>query len=271
MTPRPGAGEGGAVPTRTSPPVAAARPIPALTAVAAALLAAFVVLPGRLAALAAPGYADERELTTALRRSFVGWWDSGQRALSPELAHVVDHWFRYHVAKATLAAILLGVLSLLAVRLWQAARGSRGPARAGLAAAVAAAAGLGLAALLAVMANLQGVVAPFGSMFPMLFGPPSGTVLDRAAAVLVSGGPRPPAVGVMLDAYVRYHAAMAVVASVVSLAAAAGAVVAWRQGLRLPAVAGALLMACTVVLAVANTGTTFDPEPGFLGLLRGGW
>lgn len=69
-----------------------------LVALAVALVPAFVLVPGPLAAsLSGGGFADQRHLIDSLSESFVGYWSSGDRNFSPGLERVVDYWLRYHV------------------------------------------------------------------------------------------------------------------------------------------------------------------------------
>src|SRR5687767_6259633 len=96
------------------------RTLTTLVALAAALVAAFVVGPPTLAASRSNGgFADERDLTEAVRETSVEYWRSGDRDFTPGLGRVVDYWFRYHVAKGMIAAILLIVLIVLGVRIWK--------------------------------------------------------------------------------------------------------------------------------------------------------
>lgn len=91
-----------------------------LAVLAVALAAAFVVAPRMLAGIGGGGFAGRRSLVKALRKSLIGYWNSGDRDLSPDLQRVVDYWLRYHLAKAAIAAILLVVLFALGVLIWKA-------------------------------------------------------------------------------------------------------------------------------------------------------
>src|SRR6185295_15066159 len=94
------------------------------------------------------------------------------------LERVVDYWFRYHVAKAVIATILLIVLVALGVLLWKAflrAGGLGAGRRVALASAGVLVTMLAVFSLAMVMANIQGAVAPFASLLPMLTdGPTDG-------------------------------------------------------------------------------------------------
>ncbi|GAA4604758.1 hypothetical protein BJY16_005130 [Actinoplanes octamycinicus] len=213
-------------------------------AAAAALLVAFVVAPGPLAAIGSGGTRFDE---AGVRSAFLGYWNSGDRQLSPELRDLVDYWLRYHVAKGLIAALLLAVFVLLAVRVHKAFLA------------------LAVLALVTVMANVQGAVAPFASLFPMLTDAPPPQLqqqLDAAAPV--------PAVAVMVDDFARYHVAMAVIAAVVAVALVALSVPLWRRSRAVTA--GLLVLAVPMlVIAVANTGTAADPAPALAALFHGGW
>ena len=263
------------VPTITAP---SRSPIAVLAAVAAALVAAFVVAPPALAGVGSDAdLGDERRLTDAFRAAFVGYWRSGDRDLPPDLQSVVDYWFCFHVVKAVVAALLLIVLVALGAKLWKAfpRSGNR---------VVVAAAGVfvtlfALLALATVMANVQGAAAPFASLLPMLVdGPVDGPVdgdlagtLEQVRQQLAAGGPVSPAVDVMVDDFARYHAAMVVIATIVAVGLVGAAVVLWRRSHRVFAALFALVTVLVTVVAVANAGTAADPAPALLAFFEGGW
>lgn len=259
------------VPTITAP---SRSPIAVLAAVAAALVAAFVVAPPALAGVGSDAdLGDERRLTDAFRAAFVGYWRSGDRDLPPDLQSVVDYWFRFHVVKAVVAALLLIVLVALGAKLWKAfpRSGNR---------VVVAAAGVfvtlfALLALATVMANVQGAAAPFASLLPMLVdGPVDGDLagtLEQVRQQLAAGGPVSPAVDVMVDDFARYHAAMAVIATIVAVGLVGATVVLWRRSHRVFAALFALVAVLVAVVAVANAGTAADPAPALLAFFEGGW
>ncbi|MFD0526419.1 hypothetical protein ACFQ1I_02755 [Kitasatospora arboriphila] len=214
-----------------SSPVVAPRAVPvsgrtvALFGGAVVTLAvAFVVAPRLLAGTSTgTGYADRGALAVAFGEAFTGYWRSGAPELPPRLEQVVEYWFRYHVVKAVVAAALLAVLAVLAVRLWRAcARGTApGNGRAGRitsGAGAVAATVLAAASALLVMANIQGAVAPFASLLPLLNGSRDpelagalGQVREQLADPPAAGCV--PALGVMVDDFSRYHLAMAVIAA----------------------------------------------------------
>ncbi|MEC3919015.1 hypothetical protein [Nocardia sp. CDC160] len=71
-------------------------------------------------------FSDESGVRNGFRGAFPGYWNAGERELTPSLARVVDYWFRFHVAKGAIAAVLLVVLMMLAVVLWRAFLGAEG-------------------------------------------------------------------------------------------------------------------------------------------------
>ena len=258
-----------------------------LVALAAALVVAFVAAPGPLAASRpGGGPSDARQLAGTFRESFVAYWGSGAGDLSPGLRGVVDYWFRYHVAKALIAAILLVVLGALGVLTWRAVLrpGARSAWwRAGLASAGALVTGLGLLSLVTVMANIQGAVAPFASLLPMLTDGPADPRLAATLAQVrqqLAGSHGAPAVDVMVGDVAHYHVAMAVIAGIVAAVLAVAGVASWRRFARtaraerrLGASAGLLAVLLSLVMtvvAVANATTAAHSAPALLALFEGG-
>lgn len=272
------------------------RTLATLGAVAAALLAAFVVAPPTLAGDGSGrGFADERHLIDAVRAAFVGYWRSGRRDFSPDLDRIVDYWFHFHLVKAAVAAILLIVLVALGVLLWKAFLrvGDRGPGKGvALASSGVLVTILALFSLAAVMANIQGVAAPFASLFPMLVdSAPDGELAEtleqvrqRLAESPGAGGRTPPALEVVISGFSHYHVAMAVIASIVAVVLIGTSVVLWKKfagtgssDRRTRRVVGSfgvftvLLSLATIVLVVANATTAADRGPALLALFEGGW
>lgn len=286
------------MPTRTAPsrPVGVpGRALAALVAVVAGLAVAFVVAPPRLAGDAAGDLADQDHLAAAFRTGVVEYWRSGERNYPPALQRVVDYWFRFHLVKGGIAALLLIVLVALAVLLWRARLRSDGlgtGSRAALVSTGTAVPLLALFALAVVMANIQGAMAPFASLFPMLMdGPPdaglAGTLAQARQQLAGShrtSGYTPPALDAMVSEFAWYHVAFAIVAVVVVVALLSLSVVFWRSFARMgPAdrrarrvlgsfgVLAASSSLIVLVVFVANTGTAMDPAPALLGLFNGGF
>jgi hypothetical protein len=265
-------------------------------ALIAALIAAFVVAPRTLAASRPDDdLVDRRNLIEALREAFVEYWSSGDRDLSPGLERVVDYWFRYHVAKAVIAAILLIVLVALGVLAWKAflrAGGLGAGRRAVLVSAGVLVTVLALCSSATVMANVQGAIAPFASLLPMLTaGESDGELADtldqvrqRLADSLSAGDQAPPALKVMISDFSRYHVALAVIAVIVAVVLIGMSVVSWMRFARTGSsdrrtrrvsgsfgVLSALSSLLVIVVGVANTTTAADPAPALLAFLDGGW
>lgn len=265
------------------------RVIALLAAVAVLLTVAFVLVPGVIAGWGSDrGIGDEGELRSALRVAFVGYWGSGVGDFSPALGDVVDYWFRYHVVKALIAVVLFGVLVVSAAGLWDAF--ARESARGWWRRGVLGAAGVGvtvfaLVALVAVLANVQGAVAPYASVLPMLVDggvdPELAGVLDQVSRGLADSGGASPALEVMIGDFSRYHSAMAVIAGVAAVVFGVLSVVLWKRRVGMPAVERRVLGSFGVVavglavvflvVAVANTTTVADPVPALRALFDGGW
>jgi hypothetical protein len=267
-----------------------------LGTLAVALGAAFVLAPRTLAASTpGGGFADQRALIDTLRTAFVDYWRSGGRGYPPGLEKVVEYWFRYHVAKAVIAALLLIVLVALGVLLWKAflrVGGLGRRRRTVLASAGALVTALALFSVAIVMANIQGAVAPFASLLSMLpVGAPNAQLTDtvdqvrqRLAEYPSAGGKTPPALEVMIRDFARYHATMVVLAAIVALVLAGVSTASWRRCAKTGSsdrrtryvlgsfgVLSALLSLAVIVIAAANMSTATDPAPALLAFFNGGW
>ncbi|TWP45849.1 hypothetical protein FKR81_38310 [Lentzea tibetensis] len=269
------------------------RALAALLALATALVAAFVVAPRYLAAIGSGGgFADQRHFVEALSKAFVEHWRSGGRDLSPDLARVVDYWIRYHLAKAVIAALLLSVLVTLGVHLWKEflrAHGLGAGKRVALASTGVLVTMLALVSLATVMANVQGVVAPYSSLFPMLTGgAPDHELADTLEQVrrrlADSRDQTQPALDVMISDFARYHVAMAVIAAIVVIVLIGMTAVSWKRFSRTNSsdrrtrrvwrsfgVLSAMLSLAVIVVVAANATTAADPEPALLAAFEGGW
>ncbi|WP_433077132.1 hypothetical protein ACQP1P_33705 [Dactylosporangium sp. CA-052675] len=241
-----------------------------LIALAVVLVAAFLLAPGPVAAIGSDrALADPDGLADRLRAGFVDFWRTGERG--PDLTAVVHFWLRYHLVKGALAALLLVVLALLGRRLL--AAGHRW--------ATIGVAGAGLLALATVMANVQGAVAPFSSLLPMLTeSAPDAALAETLGQIrrqLASGEPGP-ALRAMVGDFGAYHAAMAVVAAVAAIGLVGASVLGWRRfAATRAAVWGGLGAMATLaslavlVVVIANAGTADDPAPALLAFFEGGW
>ncbi|WP_083819717.1 hypothetical protein [Pseudofrankia inefficax] len=260
----------------------------ALALCAAALVGAFVVAPSRLAAGGGDGdLVHHHQLVAAVHSGFVEYWRTGNRRLSPHLARVVDYWYRYHLVKGLISALLLAVLIVLTSGLWRSFLTAGATARrAGLASAGVLTAALALLALAAVMANIQGAAAPFSSLVPMLreggTDPALAGTLDQATRQLADSRPgarTAPALQVMTAGFAGYHVALAVVAAVVAAAFLTVSVLLWRRApadrtarrlTRAFGVLTAVLTLALLVLVAANVTTAAHSAPALLDALNGG-
>jgi hypothetical protein len=256
----------------------------------------FVVAPPRLAASGPAGdLADRGRLVAEFRAAVVGYWRSGDRNYPPALQRVVDYWFRFHLIKGGIAALLLMVLGALTVLLWRTFLRTDGlgmGSRAALVSTGIAVSMLALFALAVVMANIQGAMAPFASLLPLLMDDPSDAslagLLAQARQQLAdshrTSGYTPPALDAMVSDFAWYHAALAVVAVVVMVVLLGLSVMMWRSFARVGSadrrarlvwgwfgVFSALSSLIVAVVLVANTGTATDPAPALLAFFNGGF
>jgi hypothetical protein len=220
-----------------------------LLSVAVVLSVAFFVAPPLLF----PGQLDD------FPRAFVAYWSSGGgRGFPPALQHLVDHQFGYHLVRVVVAVPLLAVLVALAVRL----RRLRLPIGA-----------LALVTAVLLIESVQGFVSPFGTLLPLLSSHPANADLAAALAQVrdqLANGPASPALGVMLDEYVRWHVVKAVLSGLLAAVLIGLSVVAWRRR-RLLSLLPAVPAVGALLVVVANVTTVANPHPGFVLLLQGSW
>ncbi|GAB4587765.1 hypothetical protein [Nocardia sp. IFM 10818] len=268
------------------------RALAVAAALAAVLAAAFVLAPRPLAASGpGDGFADAEDIRASFRAAFVEYWGSGSAEFPSGMARVVDFWFHYHMVKAVIAALLLAVLVWLGVLLWRAfltAGGFGAGRKAVLASGGVVVTMLALFSVVLVMANIQGAVAPFASLFPMLTDGAAdaelAATLDRVRQGLGDSTDRPtaPALEVMIDDFARYHVVMAVIAAIVAVVLIGLSALSWigvarcsdRRTRRVLGSFGALsavLSPVAIVVAVANTTTAADSAPALAALFEGGW
>ena len=270
------------------------RAVAALTSLCAALVAALVLAPARLADRGDSGLSDRRVLVENLQDAVAAYWRSGASEYPPKLARVVDHWVRYSVAEAVITSALLVALIALGRLLWREyVRGNTsGPAkRRAIASAGAIIWGCALFAVWTLTASIQGAAAPFGALLPLLSeGTPDGALLDTLAQVRQHlahttsvAASAPPALATMIDDYARFHVVRAMAAAPTALFFLVAAVFLWkrtpraasdRRGTRtVRSVAGlcVLLFLSFGVVCAANVATAANPEPGLLGFFEGGW
>ncbi|MEU1208651.1 hypothetical protein [Nocardia sp. NPDC005825] len=265
------------------------RAVGALTALALALVTALVLAPPLLADTGNRGFADQDQLRQALRDGFVAYWNSGGSTRPPALTSVIDYWFRFHVVKGMIAALLLVTLIALAVLLWKAylrAGGLGAGRQSALATAGASVSLFAFAALLVVIANIQGAVAPFSSLLPML---PSGandpelaSAFDQIRRQLNESTSATPPVDDMVGDFARYHVTVAVIAAVLAITAVGLTIVSWRRFVRsantrsrrllcASGIVTALLSAASLVLLAANTSAAMNSTTALAAFFDGSW
>ena len=221
-----------------------------LLTMAALLTAAFFVAPPLLLGPGRPG---------DFPRAFVAYWSSGGPDFPPDLQHLVDYQFHYHLTRVLIALPLLAVLVTLAVRL----RRFRLPI--GI---------LALAAAVLLIANVQGAVSPFGTLLPNLTAGPADAELSAVLAQVrdqLHNGPMSPALDVMLDEYVRWHVVKGVLVGFLAVALIGLSVAAWRRRPRWLSLLTAVPAIAALVVVAANVTAVADPVPPFLLLLQGSW
>ncbi|AJE41479.1 hypothetical protein [Streptomyces nodosus] len=263
------------------------RQIGLLAALAGAVLVAFFLAPDALARSS----VDTANVSDSFRRGFVAYWGSGSEDFPTRLSATVDFWFRFHLVKAGVSALLLAVALALGVVLsrYVRQRTSGRAGRLGLALSRALVGVLGLFALVALVANLQGAAAPFASLLPMLTsgGAPDGELTATLAQVrqqiaVYPEGRHSPALTVMISDFALYHWVLAGLAAVVALAMAGASVVSWRRlttssdarSRRASAFGGvvsAVLAAVVLVIAYANTTNAADSPRALADFFAGGW
>lgn len=241
------------------------------------------MLPAPLAAAwSGGGYPGEAALGAAVGRGIVRFWSVGDGLLGPELARPVDYWARFHVVKAALAACLLLALVTLGRRIWSryAVDAAAAPGRrAGVAAGGLVIAATAVLALLVVVANVQGAIAPLSSALGLLPvrapGPALAPTLTRLRQHL-GHGVRSPAADALVHDFVVYHAAMAALAALVTASLLGAAALLWRRrraaatqrrALATLLVGTLVLAALFAVVTAANVSTVARPVPALLGFL----
>lgn len=259
-----------------------------LPVTAAVLGVSVVVLPFRLAAIGpGRGYPSAAALGDAVTSGFVRFWSAGTGELPADLAEAVDFWARFHVVKAVLAAALLAVLVALGPRVL--ARWSRAqsiPQRLLAALVVLVHVSVAVLALLVVVANLQGAVAPLSSVLGLMAVTGSDPELAATTAEVrhaLATGQRTPALDALIADFTTYHVVMAWLGGVVTIGLVVTAVLLWRRRARRPrterrlrrlvlALAGAALVLAGFfgIVTAANVGTAARPAPALLGFFQGG-
>ncbi|MEV6423964.1 tat (twin-arginine translocation) pathway signal sequence [Streptomyces sp. NPDC051662] len=262
------------------------RQIGLLTSLAGALLVAFFLAPNALARSS----VNTANVSDSFSRGFIAYWGSGSQDFPAQLETTVAFWFRFHLVKAGVSALLLAVAVALGVVLWRRFR-QQISAQAGhvhLVLPGALVGVLGLFALVALVANLQGAAAPFASLLPMLTsegadGELTATLTQVQQQLAVHpGGQHSPALTLMISEFATYHAVLATMAALVALALAGASVMLWRRlktssdirsrrAMKFGGTASALLTAVVLVIAFANTTSAADSPQALANFFAGGW
>ncbi|MEV8389089.1 MULTISPECIES: tat (twin-arginine translocation) pathway signal sequence [unclassified Streptomyces] len=262
------------------------RQIGLLTSLAGALLVAFFLAPNALARSS----VNTANVGDSFSRGFVAYWGSGSQDFPAQLETTVGFWFRFHLVKAGVSALLLVVSVALGVVLWRRFR-QQLSGRAGRVPFLLPGAPvgvLGLFALVALVANLQGAAAPFVSLLPMLTSDGADDELSATLAqvqqqlAVPPGGQHSPALTLMISEFATYHAVLAGMAALVALALAGASVVLWRRlktssdvrarrAMKFGGTASALLAAIVLVIAFANTTNAVDSPQALANFFAGGW
>ncbi|MBM2614557.1 hypothetical protein JIG36_03185 [Actinoplanes sp. LDG1-06] len=254
-----------------------------LTVLAAALIAAFVLVPPLLASSWTGSHlVSHGDLVEASQEAFTGYWRSGGGELDARLQGLVDYWYAFHIVKGAIAGALLAVLATLAVPLWK----RTGALWKSSATVVTMLALLSAAAL---MANVQGTLAPFSSLLPMVAETTSGesALADaghQLSEALNTGAPTPASLTTMIDDFGWYHAVMVPIAGFATLILLVATVRLWRRFAatdrsakpvrRLLAVTGVLSALLTLAMAavvVANATTAANPAAALSAFFNGSW
>lgn len=260
---------------------------PALWLAALLGTASVFVVPLRLAT--SRGFPGEDALVAAASSAVVRAGASGGAGDPLALADLVAFWREFHLVKAGLALALVATLVVLAAMLGRAACAAEpGGQRSRVLAAYGGVLAWGLGALTLALANAQGAIAPLSSVASLL---PSGRAPGELGAVLgelrraVQADPRTGGGGLageLLHDFIGYHAAVAVMASVVGVALTALALRAgaarWRRRRGDPAPPAWLWQvvlfggagAFFLLVASANASTWIRPVPALLASLGGG-
>ncbi|MBJ8345811.1 hypothetical protein [Antrihabitans sp. YC2-6] len=243
------------------------RAIAFLVAAAVLLSIGFVVAPAPFAGGGYGTFYDNSPLVDSLGVNFADYRRAGTGIPSPGLQDIIDYWSRYHVVKALLATLLLGVLIALGIQLWGKFRDAR--TTTSLVAGGVAVTILAVVALILVIANIQGALAPFASLLPLV----PAVQLDEVGRAFADAGAssHDPVLAAIESDFVRYHAILAGIAAVATVALIAANVLFWRlfanaadsrirRASAAFGISGALLALGLLVVIAANVSTAMAPS-----------
>ena len=239
--------------------------------------AAFLVPWHAASAITGLTWGGPHELADSVGRALVADWASAVPVPGSEgssaLTDPTRFWRWFHVVKAILACGALLVSIVVVTRGYRARRAA--PTSAGRVGWAAVVIGGGLVAALAVIlvvANVQGAVAPLSSVLSFLplsdGGPPLTEAVNALNANIGSGQPTPTATAIVRD-FATYHAVVAVLLALTTVLA--GITTVRVIGARRWGSTAALAATMTIlaVLTIANTGTAFAPAPALQSFLSG--
>ncbi|MFD7705433.1 tat (twin-arginine translocation) pathway signal sequence [Streptomyces caelestis] len=262
------------------------RQISTLAALAGVILLAFFFVPGALARTS----VSTANVSRSFRRGFVAYWQSGSQDFPPQLETTVAFWFRFHLVKAGVSALLLAVTVALGVVLWRYFRqrpgGRSARLRRGLSCVPVGV--LGLFALAALMANVQGAAAPFASLLPMLTtGGADGELAATLTQVRQQANAHPssghsPVLAFMVREFAVYHAVLATMAGVITCVLAGTGIMLWnrsrasangqpKHAAKTGAAVSALWATIALVIAFSNAVNAANSPQALARLFAGNW
>lgn len=249
--------------------------------VAVALAAGVAAVPSLVAEWSAGGQLAIGGLPGQVSAGFELWVASGAAGPGDGLSDAVSFWSVFHIVKALLSLGLLAALIVAGCQIWSRAARARTGTRRGLwVLAGVVGAWMPVLALLVVIANIQGAIAPLTSVLTLLPGDATPAV-EQMRAELASGA-YSPATTALLDDFRTYHVALVVSLLVVMAGLLATTVMLWIHRARQPrehwrmrrilAVAGIvvpLLLPVFGLLLLANLFTVADTAPALAAFFDG--
>ncbi|MFF8675993.1 tat (twin-arginine translocation) pathway signal sequence [Streptomyces sp. NPDC015242] len=261
------------------------RKISVLAALSGVALLSFFFVPNALSRTS----VNTANVSHSFRRGFVVHWQSGSQDLPSQLETAVAFWFRFHLVKAGISALLLAVTAALGIALWRHLRQRSGGRSARLRRRLSflTVAMLGLFALVALMANLQGAAAPYASLLPTLTtGGADGELAATLTQVQQQANTQAdlgasPVFAFMVREFAVYHAVLAAMAGVITCVSAGTSIMLWKRSRALDgqpkkasstgAAVTALLAAVALVIAFSNAANASNSPQALAHLFTGNW
>ncbi len=254
---------------------------------AAVLVLAVFLAPFRVASVwPGGGYPSRTALVDSLSSGFIHYSTGGSALMGPDLACPVDFWARFHVLKAALAGVLVLVLVSLGSRSWRVyTRAGRPRRRLVVGALMGVEVPTALVAIVVLVANIQGAVAPLSSALGLLPIDRPDPVLAETIAQVRHGlrsGTRSPTLELLVHDFTRYHLAMSCLGAAATVSLVVAVVLLGRRRSRMSVAPhrGRGVLALAVVAAVvssgffavvtaANVSTVARPVPALLAFFEG--